>query len=48
MKELNKCDCCGKFKPWNLLFSMGNGDEEWFECNDCISNDDRERFGLES
>lgn len=39
--ELNKCNCCGKFKSWNELKSQsGDSDdtgscESWFVCSEC-------------
>lgn len=38
----NQCASCGKFKPWKVLHSMANEDEEWFECWDCMSISDKE------
>ena len=42
MSETNKCNECGKFKPWEELTSCaGDSDEignydHWFECVDCM------------
>lgn len=43
-KETNKCNSCGKFKPWKQLHSMVNEDEEWLECTDCLCVADRKKF----
>ena len=38
----NKCDCCGKFRPWDDLIWTGNEDEEWSECVYCCSDSELE------
>lgn len=39
-KTTNRCDGCGKFKPWNQLHSYGADDGDTpvtgLECDDCM------------
>ena len=50
MSEVNKCNECGKFKPWGELTSCaGDSDdlghyEHWFECIDCMCGNDLREF----
>jgi hypothetical protein len=33
----NKCNSCGKFKPWHKLKDeQAESDEFWFVCSDCF------------
>lgn len=46
MKMLHdRCVCCGKFrKQSELIYMIGENDEEWLECKFCMSESDREKY----
>ena len=42
MNEDNRCSQCGRFRKLeDLLLQMGEYNEEWLECIDCMSPSDR-------
>lgn len=48
-----KCACCGRFTKFENAYGLaGDSDDcgnydEWIECVDCLSQFDRERFGVD-